>query len=455
MREGRTTEDAKGRAAILGMARSGRSAARLLLSEGYEVVAFDRDPPGETRAMWKEFEGLGSIEGVWGAHPSQLPEGVVLLVRSPGVPSDVPLLEEARKRRIPVVSELELAFRRIGEEIVAVTGTNGKSTTTAWIAHILREGGVAAVAAGNIGRALGDAVLEEPRGTRFVVEVSSFQLEDVDTFRPQVGVLLNITPDHLDRYRSMDDYARAKWNLFARQTRDDWVVTGAGLTPPAPLAGRPFPFGRIEGGHGVVEEDGRIVVVRDGVRHPLLPARDLPLPGPHNLQNAMAAVAAVSAHGLAPSRVTEGLKTFKALAHRMEPVGTWRGVLWVNDSKATNVDSMDVALRSYTRPVVLIAGGRDKGADFARVAPLVRQRVRAVVLLGEASSTIRGAWPGIEHRMVRDLEEAVRTASELAVGGDVVLLSPGCASQDMFRDYQERGDLFREIARRLHGGSPS
>lgn len=434
-----------GRAVVLGMARSGRSAARLLLSHGLQVLAMDTDPPEETLRSWDEFLRLGSIENLWGAHPMSALDRADLLVRSPGIPSDVPILEEARRRGIPIVSEVELAFERAQGIVVGVTGTNGKSTTTAWIAHILREAGRPAVACGNIGRPFGDAVLEEAPETCLVVEVSSFQLEDIRIFRPKVGVLLNITPDHLDRYPSLEAYAEAKWNLFRNQTAEDWAVIGTSLDPPFGLQSRQLRFNGTKKGDGVFEAVGQIVFEQAEQRVDILPASELALPGPHNRQNAMAAAAATIALGLSPSKVSAGLRSFRPLPHRMEPVGSRNDILWVNDSKATNLESMEVALRSYENDIVLIAGGRDKGADFGKLEPLVRRKLRHLIVLGEAAETIAGAWPLVPMTRVATLEEAVEVAGAVSLPGNVILLSPGCASQDMFRDYQERGDVFRKV----------
>ncbi|MBD3335274.1 MAG: UDP-N-acetylmuramoyl-L-alanine--D-glutamate ligase, partial [Candidatus Eisenbacteria bacterium] len=425
-------------AAVLGMARSGLAAARLLLERGYQVIALDRHPPPETLRRWDELAARGKARAVWGEHPLELIDEIGWLVRSPGVPQTTPFLAAARRRGIPVWSELELAWRHARGPILALTGTNGKSTATAWLAHVLSCAGRPAAPAGNIGRALGDAVDEEGEGTCLVVEVSSFQLEDCPTFRPQVGVVLNITPDHLDRYPSFAAYAETKWKLFAHQTAEDRAIVPVDLDPPHAPAAPVLRFGFEVAGDGVFACGGEMIWIAGGAERAIFDLGRLPLPGPHNQANAMAVAAAALAFGLPPEDLVAGLASFRALPHRMEPVDERNGVQWVNDSKATNVDALEVALQSYDAPVVLIAGGRDKGGDFTRLAELARRRVRRLVVLGEAAELIRRAWPGVAALAAGGLEEAVSLAASAARPGDVVLLSPGCASQDMFRDYEER-----------------
>jgi UDP-N-acetylmuramoylalanine--D-glutamate ligase len=440
------------KAAIVGMARSGRAAARFLLRRGWSVLALDLEPPEETLQALEALRKMGPVTAYWGEHPLEVLDEVDLVVRSPGVPREVAFLEEARRRGIRVVGEMELASLEAKGPILAVTGTNGKSTTTAWLAHLLRTAGTPAVAAGNIGHPLSDAVEEVEEGTALVVEVSSFQLEDVTSFRPRVGVLLNIRPDHLNRYASFEAYRRTKWNLFLHQEPEDWAVLPAGLEAPEWIRSRRMPFGSSLEGTGCTVAEGWLVCRRSGREERIVALEELALPGPHNLENALAAAAAAVAFGIAPGALAEGLRSFRALPHRLEPVAEAGGILWVNDSKATNLDALEAALRSYARPVVLIAGGLDKGADFESLAPLVQARVRCLVTLGASAERIARAWSGVPEQRARDLEEAVALARKVARAGDVVLLSPGCASQDMFRDFEERGEVFRSLVLRMVRG---
>jgi UDP-N-acetylmuramoylalanine--D-glutamate ligase len=338
---------------------------------------------------------------------------------------------------------LELAWRLLENEFVAVTGTNGKTTTTEWIGHIHREGGLPVAVAGNVGTALSSLVGSLAPEATVVCEASSFQLEDSEAFAPEVAVLLNLAPDHLDRHESYQDYVAAKLRIFANQGNDDIAVAPADLAVED-LGGcaRRVLFG---------ERDDAEVSARAGYlwwdEQPLLPEPEIALPGAHNRENAMAAAAACLARGVQPEVVAEGLRTFAGVAHRLELVGTERGVSFVNDSKATNVASTLVALRSYPSGVHLIAGGQGKQQDFSPLAPLVAQRARAVYLIGEAADELADALQpsGVPVLILGDLEHAVASARDAAMVGDVVLLSPACASYDQYRDFEARGEHFRDL----------
>jgi UDP-N-acetylmuramoylalanine--D-glutamate ligase len=365
------------------------------------------------------------------------------LIKSPGVPQSAPLVAAARRRGIPVLGELELAWRLLQNEFVAVTGTNGKTTTTEWIGHIHREAGLPVAVAGNVGTAASTLVGRIDPATTVVCEASSFQLEDTDAFAPEAGVLLNLAPDHLDRHPSFEDYVAAKLRIFANQGNDDIAVAPVemarddlggcarrvlfGSSPDAELAAR----------SGQLWWDD----------HALLPVSRIPLPGEHNLQNAMAAAAVCLARGVDAGAVAEGLQTFGGVAHRLERIAEIDGVQWVNDSKATNVASTIVALRSFAGGIHLIAGGRGKRQDFSPLAPLVRERCLAVYLIGEAAPELAAALgaTGVPLRDYGDLQHAVAQARRAARSGDTVLLSPACASYDQYRDFEERGDAFRAL----------
>jgi len=434
------------RACVLGLGRSGTAAAEMLLAEGVRVRGLDLAPDPGLAARWRQLAGERA-ELIAGPHPSRALEGCDLLVRSPGVPGDAPILAEARSRGIAVVSEIELAAARARGPLLAITGTNGKSTTTAWTAHILRRAGCRAIACGNIGHALSRAVMEEAPGKVLVVEVSSFQLEDSPGFHPAAAAILNITPDHLDRHGSLEAYTRAKWAIARNLEEADLLALGPGVGAAEGAAAELVRFGLQDpGGPGAVfVREGRILWRERGRERDLLPAAELALPGPHNRLNAMAAFALARTRVGDPEALRAGLRDFEGLAHRLEVVAERGGVRWINDSKATNVDSLRVALESFSAPIVLIAGGRDKASPFEALGPLVAERVACLIAIGEAAERIRRAWPGAPAETAADLADAVARAARRARPGEVVLLSPGCASFDMFRNYEERGDRFREL----------
>ena len=412
-------------ACVLGLGRSGLAATALLMRMGWSVRGLDRQDSTALRSAWQPYGELGA-KLITGPHPLSALDDCSLLIRSPGVPANIPILEEALRRGITIQSELSLAANEIQTPIIAITGTNGKSTTTAWAAHLLRRAGIDAVAAGNIGHALSRAVVEEGPETIFVVEVSSFQLEDSSDFHPRAACILNLTPDHLDRHGTFEAYAEAKWSITANQTGEDTLVLGPGVEPPQ--SGLPV----------------QIVCVDQESTAPTA----LSLPGPHNLINGLVALALASTVVDDPDRLIPGLEDFPGLPHRMEEVGKLGSVRLVNDSKSTNVDSLRVALMSYEDPVVLIAGGRDKQGAFEELTNLVTDAVKHLVVIGEASARIQAAWPQIPASEAESLDEAITIALSAAPPNGVILLSPGCASFDMFSNFEERGDIFRELVRR-------
>jgi UDP-N-acetylmuramoylalanine--D-glutamate ligase len=443
------------RVGVLGLARSGVGAARLLRARGCEVELFDLGLPEEHAEAVRALEAGGAALRLGPHDPARL-DGLDLLVRSPGVPAGIPFLAEAARRRVAVISELELAFLAARGPVLAVTGTNGKSTTTAWAGDMLRETGLPAQVVGNIGRPFSEGVLEDPDAC-FACEVSSFQLEDVHTFRPDAAVLLNFTPDHLDRHGSLEAYLAAKLRLFDRQGPEDLAIIG----PDDVLARATEGHGRARrarfaredrGGDGAFLAGGMLVLRSGGTNTPLLPRERLALPGPHNLENALAAAAAAAALGATPEAIRRSLTGFAGLPHRLEPVGTVRGVRFVNDSKATNTDSLAVALASFDEPVILIAGGRDKGQDFRPLGPAVARATSLVILIGEGADRMAEHWAGVPAVRAGTLEEAVRLGLERARPGQVVLLSPACASFDMFHDYEDRGRCFRAAVAQLGEG---
>jgi len=437
------------RVAVLGLARSGSAAARLLTREGASVYASDVSsaPAVEAAVAGLREEGIEAVAG--GHDPARLSASDWIVV-SPGIPPQVPALAEAVRRGVPVFAELEVASWFAEAPIAAITGTNGKSTTTALLGAIAEEAGLRASLAGNIGRAFSTAVMEEAAPDWFVLEVSSFQLAGIAAFRPRIAIVLNLTSDHLDRYVDMAAYARDKERIAENQGPDDHLGLNAEDPALASFAeGRPprrHVFHRTETvTSGATAAGGRIALVGLPDAGPVLPADEIALPGAHNLQNALAASLAASLMGIDRAAIATGLASFRGVPHRLETVAEVDGVRYVNDSKATNVDSAGVALEAFDAPLVVIMGGRHKGSSYAPLAPKLG-RARAVLAIGEAAPLIErelGAAARVEQAAT--LERAVERARAIARPGDVVLLAPACSSYDQFADYEERGARFREL----------
>lgn len=446
---------------VAGAARSGIAAARLLRAHGMDVVVCDRasgEGPGTEGAA--ALEALG-VRVAWGREDAALLDDRDFVVWSPGIPAAHPLAAAAAARGLPVRSELEIGYLAARAPFLCVTGTNGKSTTTDLIGTLLRAAGREVQVCGNIGRAVCEVAEQVGPAGLLVVEVSSFQLETVDRLRPFVAVWLNLTPDHLDRHGTMEAYAGLKQRLFARQTETDWAVWN--VDDPEVAARRTGNAQVLEISlrrpvdEGAFVRDSHIVLAWRGGTETLMPLGDVRLRGAHNHINVLAALAATLPLELPLERLRETLVGYPGLEHRLEDAGVVDGVRFINDSKATNVASLRVALESFAHPVVLIAGGRDKGQDFTPLQGLVRERVHAAVLIGEGAPRIRAAWPDAAAEPAKDLEDAVGRALRVAREGPgprVVLLSPGCASFDMFTDYKDRGRRFKaEVARRSREGA--
>ncbi len=444
------------RIGVLGLARSGLAAAKLALSRGASVYASDFSDSPASRAAADEVRALGG-EAETGRHDVGKLAACDFIVLSPGIPPTAPVLSEPALREVPILPELEFAYRGLEVPVIAVTGTNGKTTVTSLATHLLRAGGVDAVSGGNIGVALSEIALRSPRPEAVVVEASSFQLGRTRGFAPSLGVLTNLAPDHLDWYADVREYYADKARLFRNATaRSRWVVNGEdgevrGLLGDTPgerfwfrIASQPEPGER----GAFLAPDGRLALRLDGVtEEPLLPVDELRILGPHNVANSLAAALVARLWGAAPDVIASGLRSFEALKHRMEPVAEVDGVLWINDSKATNVASASVALRSVARPTILLLGGRHKGEPYSELVPDMLPRVRRVLAYGEAGERIRADLAGrvpVE-RLAGPFEEVVARAAELARPGEVVLLSPACSSYDMFAHYEERGTRFREL----------
>ena len=450
--------------AVLGFARSGRALTRALLERGAAVAVVD-DRPRDAFEEISELERAGVVFFFGGSDPRSGSDPVHgldnagWLALSPGVPPTHPIVLAARRRGLPVLSEIEIAWRIAEAEAtgphrwVAVTGTNGKSTTTAWIAEILRFGKRPVALAGNIGAPL-SGFLGDRAPRDFVCELSSFQLETVERFRPDVAVLTNVTPDHLDRYASLEDYAATKERIFSNQRESDFAVVNADdpIASRARPRARRVPFSRrvlVAGGTWC--ERGRIFSEARGPRRDVLAADRLSLPGAHNMENALAALAAAECLEVPAAAIEKGLTRFRGLPHRTELVAEADGVQWVNDSKGTNVDATVKSLEGRSeKSVLLILGGRDKHGDFGLLAAPIARTTRVVLTIGEAA-------PKIEQAISRSapvetcftLERALARAAELARPGDTVLLSPACASFDQYRNFEERGEHFRSLVSRL------
>jgi UDP-N-acetylmuramoylalanine--D-glutamate ligase len=407
------------RALVLGLARSGQAAALALARRGVPTVAVDREPGIDAGRL-----ATAGVEVQLGTEEERLLEGVDLLVKSPGVPGESALPTAARRDGIQIWSEVELGFRLLRNPFIGVTGTNGKTTTSELLGAIFRAAGKPVAVAGNVGRPLTGLVDEIEADTWIVCELSSFQLEDVHRFRPRVGVLLNLEPDHLDRHGTFESYRTAKLRLFENQTEADVAIV-------------PRDFGAIPGGGTHIEFDASDE----------LPAEPL-IPGAHNRENAAAATAAAHAAGIDDDAIAEALRTFPGVAHRLELVAEVDGVRFVNDSKATNTTAARRGIEAYAGvPLRLILGGSLKGESFDELAESLPNSVRSIELIGEATDQFAAALgrAGRLYRRAGDLATAVGAAAGDAEPGDVVLLSPACASYDQFRDYEERGEAFRRL----------
>jgi len=425
---------------VVGLARSGVAAALALRGLGERVIGLDSGTPEGLQEL-----AQAGVELHLGVDGVALLEKARAVVKSPGVPAQAPVIETARARGLPVLGELELGWRLLSNEFVAVTGTNGKTTTVELIGHIHREAGLPVAVAGNVGAAVSGLVGKVEKGTTVVCEVSSFQLEDTKAFAPEAAVLLNITPDHLDRHGTFAAYRDAKLEIFARQGNDDVAVAplGIGIEDLGGCARRVC-FG---------EGPGASLSLRAGElwweEQALLRVDELRLLGAHNVQNAMAAAAVCLARGVEADAVRAGLRSFSGVRHRLEEVASRDGVRWVNDSKATNVASTVVALEAFGAggAVHLILGGQGKGQDFSALRDPVQRCCRAVYLIGEDAPVIATilSEEGVPVYECGDLERVVGRAREVAGEGDVVLLSPACASFDQFADFEARGERFRDL----------
>ncbi len=436
------------RAMVVGLGVSGRAAARFLASRGAALVMTDRRAELDRAGLPAGELLLGSDDPAW-------VRGVDVVVTSPGVPRDSVLLRAATEIRIPIIGEIELAARFIDAPIAGITGTNGKSTVTTLLGAMLKAAGMRVFVGGNLGTPLTEAV-----GGQFdavVAEVSSFQLEWIEQFRPHVGVHLNLTDDHFDRYRDLDDYGAAKARLFENQRADDWAVLNRDDPQVWKLA-RSVHSRVIGFGLGVCARPDSVWSDADGCslgfdidsRPGSVSLERYRLKGWHNVANAMAAAAAAVAMGAPPNAIERALAEFQGLPHRVELVREKDGVTYIDDSKGTNVGAVVEALAAMPAPVILIAGGLDKGGDYAPLRAALKGKVRLVILIGAARETMRTALEGAaEIELAATLADAITRAGKIARRGDTVMLSPACSSFDQFKDYAERGNVFKELVRAL------
>jgi UDP-N-acetylmuramoylalanine--D-glutamate ligase len=451
------------RVLVVGLGKSGVASALFLKAHGARVTVSDTKSGDELRNEIPVLLDHG-ITVETGGHGERTFHGQDLIVVSPGVPVDAPLLVQARSLGEAVIGEIELAAQFLPGPIVAITGSNGKTTTTTLTGEILAAGGLPTLVGGNIGTpAISLAELAKPESV-IVLEVSSFQLETIQTFRPKVAVVLNVTPDHLDRHRTLAAYVDAKARMFENQRGEDFAVLNEDdpicVTMATRTRAQVFWFSRKkEVKQGAWLRDGNILF-RDGTglqreaQREIMLVSEIPLKGAHNLENVLAAVCAGALMGCEPEKIRQAVRDFKAVEHRLEFVATIRGVDYYNDSKATNVDATIKALESFPANIHLILGGKDKGSDYSVLNDLLRQRVKRVYTIGAAAEKIESQIVsskngGVEVVHAETLENALRKANAVAVPGDVVLLAPACASFDQFKNYEQRGQVFKEIVRAL------
>lgn len=441
---------------VIGAARSGIASAAFLAKKGNEVYLADLNT-ALAENVEKALLGL-NVHFIWGVQPDINEISPDFIVMSPGIPLSIPPVIEAKKKGIEVISEPELAYRYSEAPFVAITGTNGKTTTTTLTAELLKQEGSEVVAAGNIGTPLISLCPDLKCSDIVVAELSSFQLESVVDFRPKIAVVLNLTPDHLDRHGSMEAYAEAKSHVFSNQQLTDFLILNKDDELVCQMAEKAVSNVLFISQEKILQqgmwlEDDEVFYALDlsMPKQKLIEASKIGIVGKHNLQNAMAASLAALLMGISPEVIRQRLMAFKGVEHRMEFVAELEGVRYINDSKGTNPDSTEKALVSYEgHPIVLIAGGKNKGSDFRPLVPLIKQYCRSVVLVGEATNDFIKAFEDTAYasfQCANSFEEAVSLAHDAAQTGDVVLLSPACASWDMFKSYEERGDLFKKLVK--------
>ena len=441
------------RVLVVGLARTGVATALFCAARGARVTATDTRGESELGAAVAELRRAGVGLELAG-HRQELIREAELIIPSPGVPADAPLLQSARSKGLTIWSEIELASRFLKGRLIGITGSNGKTTTTSLIEHILKNAGFATILAGNIGRPLISCVEKTSDKTIMVAELSSFQLELIERFRPNISLFLNLTPDHLDRHHTLESYGAAKARIFENQTEADSTVLNAddpGTTPYAPAKPHVFWFSRKQRvAEGAFVKENEVLFRREGIEEKVLKLADIPLAGAHNVENVLAAVAATRLAGAEPASVAKGVRSFAGVEHRLEFVAEIGGVRFYNDSKATNADATRKALDAFPGRILIILGGKDKGSDYTALQAPLREKAILALLIGAAASKIEKQIAGsVAIEQAGTIERAVETAAHAARPGDVILLAPACASFDQFQNYEHRGRVFKELVQQL------
>ena len=441
------------RVLVVGLARTGIATALFCAARGAHVTATDTRAGKELGDPVAVLQKAG-VALELGGHRQELILDADLIIPSPGVPADAPLLQFARSKGVTIWSEIELAYRFLKGRLIGITGSNGKTTTTSLIEHILRSAGFSTILAGNIGTPLISCVEKSSEKTVAVAELSSFQLELIEKLRPNISVFLNLTPDHLDRHHTLESYGAAKARIFENQSESDSAVLNAddpGTTPYAPAKPQVFWFSRKQRvAQGAFVKESEILFRREGTEEAILKLADIPLAGAHNVENVLAAVAATKLAGAESAAIAKGVRSFAGVEHRLEFVAEIGGVRFYNDSKATNVDATLKALDAFPGRILIILGGKDKGSDYTVLKAPLRERAILALLIGVAADKIEKQIAGsVAIEQAGTLERAVETAAHAARAGDVVLLAPACASFDQFQNYEHRGRVFKELVHQL------
>ena len=451
---------------VVGLGKTGISTARFLIRRGAKVTVTDTGTGSPVKKAAEKLNSMGVLTHL-GGHDSRFFQCADMIIISPGVPHTLQYFNDAREKGIPVIGEIELAYRFISEPIIAITGTNGKTTTTTLLGEMLEKSGIKTFVGGNIGTPLIDYIDDQQKADWLVVELSSFQLDTIELFKPRIAVLLNITDDHMDRYAGFSDYVESKGRIFENQSLEDFAVVN--ISDPSVrqilnlVNARQLTFGHKNAFTGTPRNcavidpkqgPGSQISVHMNQEREWQPyLEEFKPPGIHNLENASAAILAAFAAGGSKHGINAALAGFKGLPHRLEYLAAFEGVDFVNDSKATNTDAAAKAMETYSRPQIVIMGGRDKDSDFQRLTSVVKKHVKRLVLIGEAAGKIKGILADVvDTEIAENMHDAVAKAYKASSPGDVVLLAPGCASFDMYENYKQRGDDFRQAVNRLISG---
>ncbi len=439
--------ETKKRAGVLGLGKSGVAAANLAVKLGYSVFASDCGKKREIKQLNKQ------VKAEFGGHSDEILNSA-FIIKSPGIHTDIPILKKAKKRKVAVISDLSFALTNSKyKKLIAITGTNGKTTTTDLTAKIIKAYHKDSMVTGNIGFPLSDKALKTTKNTFIIMELSSYQLEDTPDFKPDISVLLNITPDHLEHHKTMSAYAKAKENVFINQKSSNYAIFNYDDKPCRKTARKSKAknvfFSKYPLKNGVYFDKSVIVIkIKKGKTDIINPK--INIPGMHNIENILAATAAAYCAGVKPNIIERVISSYKGVEHRIEYVRTVKGADYYNDSKSTNVDSARVALEAFEKNIILILGGRDKGAPYAPLKDLIKKRVKTLVLIGETADKIKNELEGFaDIKDLKNIENAVKYISRTAKQGDIVLLSPACASFDQFKDFEERGRVFKDLVIKL------